>query len=114
MNIEGVSPDQPTIENSKGGRQSNSPYGLTMVPPRAILAESKVLATGATKYGRWNWMAIPIDDHLNHILQHVYAYIAGDRSDNHLANIACRAHFALELQELNEPDGITRDAIPYK
>lgn len=99
MQIKGLSPDQPTTENSAGGKQSASPYRLDLIPPLAILRESEVLATGAKKYGENNWKKIEIKDHLNHILQHVYAYLAHDASDDHLANISCRAHFALELQE---------------
>jgi hypothetical protein len=99
MKIPGVGPETPTVTNEKGGKQSDTPYGLNLIPPLAILAESKVLKTGAEKYGEGNWKKIEIKDHLNHALQHIYAYLAGDRSDNHLANLACRAHFALELEE---------------
>lgn len=97
--VKGLSPDQPTTTNEAGGKQSSTPYRLDLIPPLAILRESEVLAGGAIKYGENNWKRIPISDHLNHILQHIYAYLAGDRSDDHLANLACRAHFALELQE---------------
>jgi len=99
MKIPGVGPETQTVTNAKGGKQSDTPYGLNLIPPLAILAESKVLKTGAEKYGEGNWKRIEIKDHLNHALQHIYAYLAGDRSDNHLANLACRAHFALELEE---------------
>ncbi len=99
MKIKGLSPDMPSVTNAAGGKQSDTPYRLDLIPPLAILRESEVLSVGAKKYGEWNWKNIPIQDHLNHILQHVYAYLAGDKSDDHLANIVCRAHFALELQE---------------
>lgn len=97
--VKGLSPDQPTDTNAAGGKQSSTPYRLDLIPPLAILAEAEVLAIGAKKYGENNWKKIFIQDHINHILQHAYAYLAGDRSDKHLANLACRAHFALELEE---------------
>lgn len=97
--VKGLSPDQPTDTNAAGGKQSSTPYRLDLIPPIAILAEAEVLAIGAKKYGENNWKKISIQDHINHILQHAYAYLAGDRSDKHLANLACRAHFALELEE---------------
>jgi hypothetical protein len=97
--VEGLSPDQPTVTNEKGGKQSDTPYGFNELPPLALFAEAKVLAQGAKKYGSRNWTNIPIEDHLNHALQHIFAYLAGDKSDHHLANLACRSHFALELQE---------------
>lgn len=99
IKVPGLEPNMPTVTNEQGGTQSDTPYGLIYVPPLAILAESRVLKTGKEKYGFENWTKIPIEDHINHILQHCFAYLAGDRSDNHLANISCRAHFALELQE---------------
>lgn len=98
--LKGLDPDMPTVTNSKGGKQSDTPYGLRYVPPVAILKVSEVLKKGAEKYGGRNWTNIEIEDHLNHALQHIFAYLAGDRSDNHLANLSCRSLFALELQEL--------------
>lgn len=100
VKVPGLDPNMPTVVNSKGGKQSDTPYGLRYVPPLAILEVSKVLKLGADKYGARNWVNIEIEDHLNHALQHIYAYLAGDRSDNHLANLSCRSLFALELQEL--------------
>lgn len=102
IKVEGLSPDQPTVTNEKGGRQSDTPYGFNELPPLALFAEAKVLAAGAKKYGSRNWTNIPIEDHLNHALQHIFAYLAGDRSDHHLANLSCRSHFALELAEMTK------------
>lgn len=79
--------------------QSRLETRLDLVPPRALFQEGIVLAEGATKYAPWNWKKIDIDDHVNHALVHLYAYLHGDRSDHHLAHAACRVHFALELDE---------------
>lgn len=99
MEVKGVGRGQETVVNEKGAKQSDSPYRLDLIPPLAILAESEVLKRAAVKYGEWNWLNIDMKDHINHLLQHIFAYLAGDTSDDHLVNIACRAHFALELQE---------------
>jgi hypothetical protein len=56
---------------------------------------AKVLSEGAEKYGEQNWRKIDIPDHLNHLLMHTYAYLAGDTTDEHLSHILCRATFAL-------------------
>jgi hypothetical protein len=56
---------------------------------------AEVLDHGAKKYGANNWRLIPVEDHLNHLLMHVYAFLAGDRSDDHLSHALCRATFAL-------------------
>lgn len=99
--VDGVGPDAPIVYNEQGGGQSDSPYRLDLVDPKALLDISKVLKEGADKYGENNWKKISINDHLNHLLVHVYAYLAGDESDKHLAHAACRAIFALgvELEE---------------
>lgn len=110
--VKGVGRGQETETLDNGAKQSASPYRLDLIPPLALLRESEVLKRGGERYGEWNWVGIPMKDHLNHMLQHIYAYLAGDMQDDHLANIACRAHFALELQEraklkspvLSDPD----------
>ena len=34
---------------------------------------------------------------MNHAIQHLYAYLAGDTSDNHLAHAILRSMFAFEV-----------------
>lgn len=99
MKVKGLDPNMPIVINAQGGKQSATPYRVDLIPALAVLRESEVLAGGAIKFGEKNWENITIPEHLNHALQHIFAYLAGDRSDDHLANLACRAHFALDLQE---------------
>src|SRR5262249_45742671 len=100
----GVGPEAPTTVNDKGGRQSASPYRCDLLPPDAVLAVAKVLKYGADKFGPDNWRKIPCADHLNHALAHVFAYGAGDTSDDHLAHAACRLLFALETENVPETE----------
>lgn len=100
--LTGVGPNTPTHTNEHGGKQSDIPYRFDLMPPLATLAVAEVQATGAKKYGDWNWKKIPILDHLNHALMHVFAYMVGDRSEKHLRNAACRILYALELWEEEE------------
>ena len=95
--VPGVGPSEPVEVNEVGGRQSAVPYRCDLLPPHATLAVAGVLKSGAEKYGPTNWHNIPVADHLNHLLVHVFAYLAGDRQDDHLAHAACRALMALEL-----------------
>lgn len=92
--IEGVGKDAPTTVNAAGGKQSATPYRFDLADPKAMFAMCNVLAQGAAKYGAENWRLISIEDHLNHLIQHAYAYLAGDESDEHLSHIMCRALFA--------------------
>ena len=89
-----VSPDAPTHTNDRGGSQSHIPVRFDLIDGRALFEMAKVLHTGAVKYGEDNWRLISIEDHLNHLLMHTYAYLAGDKTDEHLSHILCRATFA--------------------
>jgi len=93
-----VSPEAPTISNVKGGSQSYIPVRFDLLDANALFAAAGVLHEGADKYGAGNWRLIPVRDHLNHLLTHVYAYLAGDRSDDHLSHALCRATFALGVE----------------
>lgn len=92
--VEGVGKDAPTVTNERGGKQSKVLYRFDLLDPRAMFEMTKVLAEGAEKYGVDNWRNIDVRDHLNHLLVHTYAYLAGDKSDEHLSHIMCRAMFA--------------------
>lgn len=102
--IEGVGKETPIETNAHGGSQSSIPYRLDLLDSRAILEVGKVLKEGADKYGANNWRKIPTEDHLNHLLMHTLAWLAGDNQDDHLSHIVCRAMFALgvELQPKQE------------
>ena len=100
--VQGVGKDEPIIYNEAGGGQSDTQYRLDLVDPLAILEVAKVLKEGADKYGANNWKRISLDDHLNHLLVHVYAYLAGDRSAEHLSHATCRALFALGVAQNQE------------
>lgn len=86
--------DAPTTYNEKGAGQSHVPTRFDLVDGKAMFAMAAVLHEGAEKYGANNWRGISIDDHLNHLIMHAYAYLSGDRSDAHLSHIMCRAMFA--------------------
>ena len=40
---------------------------------------------------------IPAEEHINHAVQHLFAYLAGDESDDHLSHAILRAMFAYEV-----------------
>jgi hypothetical protein len=107
--VKGVGKDAPATVNAKGGKQSALPYRTDLLPPLACLSVSEVLAGGARKYGENNWHKIGVREHLNHVLTHLFAYLAGDGSDDHLEHAACRALMALEIK-LREAKGADKPA----
>jgi hypothetical protein len=104
-----TSKDVPTTTNEKGGSQSLIPVRFDLIDAKAIFEMAHVLHTGAEKYGEDNWRMIDIPDHLNHLIMHAYAYLAGDQNDDHLSHIMCRAMFAqgVALQKQLEQLGHT-------
>lgn len=100
--IHGLEPNAPVVENAQGGKQSHSPYAFQLLPVNAMFAAAEVARYGAEKYGETihnrNFTKIPPEDHVGHCIQHLYAYLAGDTSDNHLAHAIVRAMFAFETE----------------
>lgn len=102
MDLEGAGPDAPITTNEHGGSQSHIPYRFDLIDGPALAEMAKVLHMGAEKYGPNNWRKIPeVEVHLNHMIMHAYAYLAGDRTDDHLSHIMCRAMFAQAVDITN-------------
>jgi hypothetical protein len=110
--VEGVGKDSPTITNEQGGKQSKVLYRFDLLDPKAMFEMTRVLEEGARKYGEYNWRLIDVRDHLNHMIIHAYAYLSGDKSDEHLSHIMCRAMFAQAVEIQTDLDRETaRKAI---
>lgn len=100
--LPGLGPDTPTVTNDTGAKQSGIPYRCDLLPPVATLSVANVLHGGVDKYGVDNWRGIPVNDHLNHAITHIFAFLAGDKREANLPHAAARVLFALELQLLAE------------
>lgn len=98
--IPGVGKDARTLVGEDGTKQADLPYAFQHLDPQALFAMANVMYEGNKKYGppADNWRKIPVEDHLNHMISHAYAWLAGDRSDDHLAHMACRAMGALQVE----------------
>lgn len=101
-----ASPEAASTKNEKGGKQSYIPVRFDLIDGKALFAMAAVLHEGAEKYGADNWRLIDVGDHLNHLIMHAYAYLAGDRSDDHLSHIMCRSMFA-QAVVITEQEGET-------
>ena len=71
-----------------------------------MFAAAEVARYGAEKYGETfdnrNYTKIDVKDHINHAITHLYAYLAGDRSDDHLAHAIVRTMFAYDVAHREE------------
>ena len=108
--IKGVGPDAEIETNEHGASQSKMFRRYDLLPPLACSDIAEILAKGAQKYGEWSYTHIKPSDHLNHAIQHIFAYIACDDQEGdvieHAKHAACRILFwldCLEIEKENAP-----------
>lgn len=71
-------------------------YRFDLISYPALRVIAKVLHEGAQKYDAFNWeMGMPINDILIHAINHIYAFLDGDRSEDHLGHAFCNMMFAV-------------------
>ena len=76
-----------------------------LIPPIGLRRLAETCAEGARKYGVNNWQkGIPASDLINHAIRHLYLYLAGDVSEDHIAhaawNLLAVCHFEETKPEL--------------
>ena len=68
--------------------------GIDQIPFEGIEAIGSIFAEGELKYGRDNWKILGDDpsgyeqERSRHALRHLFLWVGGDRSENHLAKVA--------------------------
>lgn len=71
----------------RSGDCENVRYDL--ISPIGLEALARTYAEGAAKRGAHNWEnGMPANELLNHALAHIYKFLGGDRSEDHLGHAA--------------------------
>ncbi len=72
-----------------------------LISPIGLRRLAETWAEGAAKYDDFNWeKGMPIADRLNHAIAHTFRFLAGDRSEDHLAHAAWGLFAAMHSEEL--------------
>lgn len=72
-----------------------------LISPIGMRALARTYAEGAEKFGAANWEnGMPVTDLLNHAIAHLYKFLSGDRSEDHLGHAAWNVLGAIHSHEL--------------
>lgn len=101
--IEGMDSEREIQTNDAGGKQHARPYRSEALPPLAILAVSNVRWKAHEEHGYddENYKLIDRREHVGRAITHLFSWLYGDTSNDHLAHAATRVLFALE-EELED------------
>ena len=97
-----VCPDGSTVKVYAGGaKRSDLSERYDLIPAEGLRRAALAMAHGAERFGEKNWTkGMPIGEVLNHALAHIYNYLDGDSSEDHLghavANLCMACHFDRE------------------
>ncbi len=81
-------------------RQRLDNVRFDLVSPQGLRRLAETYAYGAQKYDDHNWRkGMPFSSLMNHLVTHIYAYLAGDRSEDHLAHSAWGLFALMEFEE---------------
>lgn len=70
-----------------------------LISPFITKGIAATLHEGGLKYGPHNWRkGFKFSECINHLIQHINLYNAGDTSEDHLAHAACNIMFLMEFE----------------
>ena len=79
-----------------GARRTDRKPRFDLIPFEFLESAAEVLTRGAARYGPYNWKRGRKDfflDAWNHAFVHLQKFAEGDRSEDHLAHLACNLAF---------------------
>jgi len=84
-----------------GAKRTAKDVRFELLSPIGLRRMAQASHEGAEKYGALNVeKGLPISVFLNHALSHIYSYLEGDRSEDHLSHAAWNLCFSMHSEEL--------------
>jgi dATP/dGTP diphosphohydrolase len=81
-----------------GAKRTDRKPRFDLIPFEFLESVAEVLTEGAVRYGPYNWKRGKKDffvDAWNHAFVHLQKFKEGDRSEDHLAHLACNVAFMI-------------------
>jgi hypothetical protein len=83
-----------------GAIRSSVPERWDLIPATGLRRVAEAMAHGAARYGENNWTkGMPVKSVLNHAIKHLYQWLDGDRSEDHLGHAAANLMMACHSDE---------------
>jgi len=99
MNLKGVT-RKPRIKTYPNGGMETIPIArFDLMPADVMIRVGKLFRDKSRKYLKNNWRLVPQRAHINHAMAHMWAYIGGDTSDDHLAHANSRLMMAMATED---------------
>lgn len=86
-----------------------------LITPVAMRRLAETYSEGSKKYGDHNWTkGMPVSQVMNHALRHLYLWLDGDKSEDHLAhatwNLCAIMHFEEKMPSMIDIPARTHDS----
>ena len=103
-------PDSGERSEFATGAVRDASYGKgipSAIPPRALIKLAKRFEDGAAKYKRDNWkQGIPISRYVDSLYRHLWAFMEGDHTEDHLGAIIWNAVCLSETYDMIENESL--------
>jgi hypothetical protein len=87
-------------EFETGAHRTSLEERYDLISPEGLRRLSLIYAEGAEKWGERNWeKGMPNSETLNHAARHLFKYLSGDRSVDHLAKVAWGMFTAMHMEK---------------
>lgn len=88
--------------NTGAVRDASKGKGIpSAIPPRALMKLARRFEDGAAKYERDNWkQGIPLSRYVDSLYRHLWAYMDGDKTEDHLGAIIWNAVCLSETDDM--------------
>lgn len=79
----------------------NASVRYDLITPIGLRRVAEAYAEGSEKYEEFNWeKGMPVSDILNHAISHIFKFLSGDRSEDHLGHAAWNMLAACHSDEM--------------